>query len=368
MASIRDLIRDNVKRIVPYSPGKVSDEVRRELGIQEVTKLASNENPLGPSPFAVEAMREAAPDVRLYPDPTCFDLTRDLAEHLDVEPDNVIIGRGSDEVIHMLGLAFLRPGDEVIYASPPFALYPYTATVMDCRSVVVPVRDYTHDLEAMAEAVTPNTRMIFIANPHNPTGTSVTRDQADRFMAAVPDDVIVVWDEAYYEYVATDEFPDTFGYWRDGRKAVVLRTFSKIYALAGLRIGYGVASAEMIRALRLVLEPFNVSSIAQAAARASLRDSEQVARSRRVNEEGKAFLYGRFDAMGLTYVPTQANFVFVDVGRHSAKVFDRMMRRGVTVRTGDIWGWDTWIRVTIGTREQNEKFLAALQSALAAQD
>jgi histidinol-phosphate aminotransferase len=365
VATIRELIRQNVTRIKPYSPGKISDEVKRELGLEKVVKLASNENPLPPAPAAVEAMSEALADVRTYPDPVCFELTRDLAEHLDVAQEQVIVGRGSDEVIHMLGLAFLKPGDQVIMADPPFALYPYTSTIMDCEGVPVPLTDHKHDLPAMAAAVTEKTRLIFVANPHNPTGTAVSVDEADLFMESIPEDVIVAWDEAYFEYVTMADYPNTLRYIEQGRKVLSLRTFSKIYSLAGLRVGYGIGAPEMIDALKLVREPFNVSSIAQLAARASLKDPSQVERSRQVNEEGKEFLYGQFDELGLEYVPTQANFIFVDTGMDSVELFDRLMRRGVTVRTGEIWGTDTFIRVTIGTREENEQFVGALREALA---
>jgi len=365
VASIRELIRGNVARIKPYSPGKVSEEVTRELGIENVVKLASNENPLPPSPAALQAMSDALADVRAYPDPLCFELTRDLAQHLGVGEDQVIVGRGSDEVIHMLGLAFLQPGDQVIMPDPAFALYPFTGTIMDCELIAVPLNDQKHDLQAMAAAVTEKTRLIFVANPHNPTGTAVSGDEADAFMAALPDDVIVAWDEAYYEYVTMPDYPDTLRYIAEGRKALALRTFSKIYSLAGLRIGYGIGSPDMIDALKLVREPFNVSSIAQAAASASLNDKSQVERSRKVNEDGKGYLYDQFDDMGLAYVPTQANFILVDTGMDSVELFDMLMRRGVTVRTGEIWGLDTFIRVTIGTLEENERFIGALRECLA---
>ncbi len=366
LASIRELIRENVSRIKPYSPGKMSEEVKREIGIENVVKLASNENPLPPSPAALQAMSEALSDVRMYPDPVCFELTRDLARHLGVGEESVIVGRGSDEVIHMLGLAFLQPGDQVIMADPPFALYPYTGTVMDCELIRVPLKHYRHDLPAMAAAVTDKTRLIFVANPHNPTGTAVSAAEADAFMDGLPEDVIVAWDEAYYEYATMPQYPNTLEYIAQGRKALVLRTFSKIYSLAGLRIGYGIGSPEMIDALKLVREPFNVSSIAQAAARASLSDTSQVERSRRVNEEGKGFLYDQFEKLGLEYVPTQANFIFVDTGMDSVELFDMLMRRGVTVRTGEIWGVPTFIRVTVGTREENEQFISALKECLGA--
>lgn len=363
---IEQLMRPCVRQIVPYSPGKPTREVQEELGPIEVVKLASNENPLGPSPRAVEAIRQAAEEVYVYPDPVCADLTRALAEKWAVDPDGVIIGRGSDEVIHMLGLAFVNPGEEIIYSDPPFALYPFTAYLMDARHVRVPAADFKHDLRAFADAITDRTKLIFIANPYNPTGTINTAEEVAEFMDRVPDTCVVVFDEAYYEYVDDPAYPDTLEYVREGRRVVVLRTFSKAYALAGLRIGYGLTTAEVAAALKQVREPFNVSSVAQAAALASLADPEQVERSRQMVLEGRDYLYRQLDELGLRYVPTRANFIFIDAGVDCRALFDEMMRRGVTVRTGDIFGYPTFIRVTIGTAEQNQRFISALTDALEA--
>jgi histidinol-phosphate aminotransferase len=226
---------------------------------------------------------------------------------------------------------------------------------------MVPARDFRHDLEAMAAAITEKTKMVFISNPYNPTGTIVTADGVARFMEAVPDRVIVVFDDAYYEYVDAADYPKSLDYVREGRNVCVLRTFSKIYALAGLRVGYGVAPKELAKWLIRVREPFNVNSIAQAAALASLDDPDQVTRAVAANSEGKQYLYEQFEAMGLSYVPTQANFIFVDTGMDSTVVFDGLREHGIAVRTGDIFGTPTYIRVTIGTSEQNERFIEALK-------
>ncbi len=364
MSDISDLVRNSIKQITPYSPGKSSREVKEELGLSEVTKLASNENPLGPCPQAIQAMQQAASDVYFYPDPLCRDLTAALADKLDVDPDGILVGRGSDEIIHMMGLAFVNPGEEIIYSDPWFAMYPITAALMDARAVTILHRDFAHDLEAMAAAITDRTKLILISNPYNPTGTIVTAEQMSEFMEAIPDHVIVGFDEAYYEYVDDPDYPDCLDYVREGRNAVVLRTFSKAYGLAGLRIGYGIAPPEVATALKQVREPFNVSGISQVAALASLEDPDQVQRSFQLVQDGKQYLYEQFEQMGLSYVPTQANFIFVDVGIDSRKCFDELMRRGVTVRTGDIFGTPTHIRVTIGTMEQNRKFIEALRDVL----
>jgi len=364
LSDISDLVRNSIKQITPYSPGKSSREVKEELGLSEVTKLASNENPLGPCPQAIQAMQQAASDVYFYPDPLCRDLTAALADKLDVDPDGILVGRGSDEIIHMMGLAFVNPGEEIIYSDPWFAMYPITAALMDARAVTILHRDFAHDLEAMAAAITDRTKLILISNPYNPTGTIVTAEQMSEFMEAIPDHVIVGFDEAYYEYVDDPDYPDCLDYVREGRNAVVLRTFSKAYGLAGLRIGYGIAPPEVATALKQVREPFNVSGISQVAALASLEDPDQVQRSFQLVQDGKQYLYEQFEQMGLSYVPTQANFIFVDVGIDSRKCFDELMRRGVTVRTGDIFGTPTHIRVTIGTMEQNRKFIEALRDVL----
>jgi len=309
-------------------------------------------------------MQQAASDVYFYPDPLCRDLTAALADKLDVDPDGILVGRGSDEIIHMMGLAFVNPGEEIIYSDPWFAMYPITAALMDARAVTILHRDFAHDLEAMAAAITDRTKLILISNPYNPTGTIVTAEQMSEFMEAIPDHVIVGFDEAYYEYVDDPDYPDCLDYVREGRNAVVLRTFSKAYGLAGLRIGYGIAPPEVATALKQVREPFNVSGISQVAALASLEDPDQVQRSFQLVQDGKQYLYEQFEQMGLSYVPTQANFIFVDVGIDSRKCFDELMRRGVTVRTGDIFGTPTHIRVTIGTMEQNRKFIEALRDVL----
>jgi histidinol-phosphate aminotransferase len=354
MTSPDELARDCIKSIRPYSPGRTAP-----------LKLASNENPLGPSPKALKAMETAIRGTRLYPDLPSTDLTEAVAAHIGMQPENVVIGGGSDEIIYMLGMAYLNPGEEVIISSPPFATYCLIAPIMDTKLVMVPAKDFRHDLEAMAAAVTEKTKLVFISNPYNPTGTIVTRDEVARFMEAVPDRVIVVFDDAYYEYVESPNYPASLDYVREGRNVCVLRTFSKIYALAGLRVGYGVAPAELAKWLIRVREPFNANSIAQAAALASLDDPDQVKRATALNSEGKRYLYEQFDAMGLAYVPTEANFIFVDIGMDSKAAFDGLREHGIAVRTGDIFGTPNHIRVTIGTPEQNHQFIEALQQVKA---
>ncbi|KUK12337.1 MAG: Histidinol-phosphate aminotransferase [Moorella sp. 60_41] len=357
--------REAILDIKPYVPGKPIEEVQRELGIKDVIKLASNENPLGPSPDAVMAIREAAEKIYLYPDGNCYYLKQALAAKLDVGEDQLIVGNGTDEILKLLGEAFVDPGDEVVVADPTFSEYEFAAQVMGGRVMKVPCRDFRLDLEAMAGAVSPRTRLIFVCNPNNPTGTIVSRDELDSFLDRVPPRILVVLDEAYYEYVTSPEYPDSLAYVRGGRpNVIVLRTFSKIYGLAGLRVGYGIAHPEIINSLNRVREPFNVNSLAQIAARAALDDEAHVGKSKEVNNEGKEFLYEQFRALGLKYVPTESNFIFVDIGRDSREVFKKMLAKGVIVRTGDIFGFTTFLRITIGTRRQNQRFIDVLREVL----
>jgi histidinol-phosphate aminotransferase len=358
------LARAHVLRLRPYVPGKPIEEVEREYGIRNAVKLASNENSLGPSPLAVEAIRTAAAEVGLYPDGSSYALTRELAQHWGVAPENLILGNGSDELIHYIGVAFLRPGDELLTAHPSFVRYESAAILNQAECVAVPLRDYRYDLAAMAERLSPRTRLVFIANPNNPTGTMVTRAELERFLDAVPSQAVVVMDEAYYEYVESADYPQCWEYVKEGRNLIILRTFSKIYALAGLRVGYGMARPDLIHVLHQVREPFNVNLIAQAAARASLRDPGQVTRSRDLNRAGKAYLTDQLTRLGLQVAPSEANFLLVDLGRPGQTVFEALLRRGVIIRTLDIYGLPSHVRVTIGTQEEIERFVRELRSVL----
>jgi histidinol-phosphate aminotransferase len=348
----------------PYVPGKSLDEVQEELGLSNLIKLASNENPLAPSPRAVEAMVQALQQVRLYPDNECRRLRKALSQRHGVAEQQIIVGRGSDEVIHMTGLAFLSETDEALMAEPPFVLYEFTTQLMGASAVRVPLKNYAHDLEEMARTANERTKLVFIANPDNPTGTIVRQRETQRFLDSLPPTCVVVFDEAYADYVEDPEFPDSLAWVREGRNAIVLRTFSKIYSLAGLRVGYGIAPSHLARYLEMVREPFNVSSVAQAAALASLDDEEQVKRSLANNRQGKEFLYAEFRRLGLEYVPTEANFIFADVGRDAEKIFELLMRKGVIVRPGASFGFPTHLRITIGTAEQNRRLVAALEEVL----
>lgn len=362
------LVRDAVRHLQPYIPGKPIEEVKRELGLSadfSLFKLASNENVLGPSPRAVEAMQNAAQDVWLYPDDTCFALKNALASHFELRSENFIVGNGSDEVIHFLSLAYLdaERGDEVVYGAPSFVQYKACAMMAGCAFHAVPLTpDLRHDLPAMARAVNDKTRLLFIANPNNPTGSVVSRAEFEAFLEEMPPHVLVVLDEAYKEYVTQDS-PNALDYIQS-HNVLALHTFSKAYGLAGTRVGYGVGRAEIIAQLQQVRGPFNVNSLAQAAAVAALDDQEHIAHSLEVNAQGRAQLESAFDRMGLKYIPSQANFVFVQIGVDSASVFNDLLKEGVIIRTGTPFGMPDWIRVTIGTPEMNERFLSAIATVL----
>ena len=348
----------------PYVPGKPVEEVQRELGLTDVIKLASNENPLGPSPHAVAALTAMASQMAQYPEGAAPALRAVVSRHQDVPPECLVFGSGSDEILHLLSVALLQPGDAVVQADPSFAMYAIYAAECNAEVIKVPLDNYTHDLEAMAEAITPRTRIVYVTNPNNPTGTLVTQTQLAKFMDRVPQDVLVVFDEAYDEYVRHPDKPDTRLWVREGRNVAILHTFSKAYGLAGLRVGYGIMRPALAEILNRVRSPFNVNMAAQAAAVAALEDQAHVRESVTVNAEGKRYLYAAFQQMRLEFVPSQANFVLVDVQRDSRAVFEALQRRGVIVRAGAGLGLPQHIRVTVGTMPQNQRFVEALRGAL----
>lgn len=356
---------EHVLKLIAYEPGKPVEELAREMGLQaaDIIKLASNENPLGPSPKALAAMRAALERSHFYPDGGGWALRNAIAEKLSLHRENVILGNGSNEIIEFIGHAFLRPGDEVVTARHAFAVYGLMAQLFGAKTVEVPDPGYTHDLDAMLAAVTPRTRQLFIANPNNPTGTLVTQEAIDRFMAAVPPHVLVIFDEAYFEFL--DNPPDVLPYVRDGRNVVVMRTFSKIQGLANLRIGYGLAAQPIAGVLQKTRQPFNANGIAQAGALAGLLDDEHMTKTRQLTHEGRDYLETEFRAMDLEYVPSAANFVLVHVGDGDA-IFQALLKKGLIVRAMRSYKLPGWVRVSVGTPEQNRRFIAELKALDAA--
>ena len=363
MSSIWDHANPQLRDLAVYQPGKPIEETAREYGtrVSDIIKLASNENPLGPSPKALQAMHAAVECTHLYPDGGGYYVTRALSEKLDVPADHIILGNGSNEVIEFIGHAFLRPGAEIITPEHAFIAYKIIAKVFGARTTQIPTRDFQQDLDAIVDAITPDTRAIFIANPNNPTGAMASQEEIDRFMSRVSDDVVVVFDEAYYEYV--DRPPDTVKFVREGRNVVVLRTFSKIHGLASARLGYGIARPELISVLQKTREPFNANGIAQAAAVAALSDESHQRETKRITDEGRAYLQEQLAAMGLKFVPSSGNFVLVNVGEGNA-VFQALLPKGVIVRAMRGYNLAEWIRISIGTMPQNERCIAALKEVL----
>ncbi|MEM9016783.1 MAG: histidinol-phosphate transaminase [Verrucomicrobiota bacterium] len=361
--SITDQAHPWLENLVAYDPGKPIDETARELGLnpEDIIKVASNENPLGPSPKAVEAMKEAAEGVHIYPDGGGYKLRTAIAEKFGLDRQNVILGNGSNEIIELIGHGFLNPGDNVIAAEHAFVVYKLMATLFGAETIEVPDPNFTHDLEAMADAITPKTRKVFIANPNNPTGTMVGQEAIDHFMDRVPDHVMVIFDEAYHEFL--HEPPDTLKYVKEGRNVVIMRTFSKIQGLAGLRIGYGLTTTGISEVLQKCRQPFNTNLIAQAGAMAGLADDEHQRKTRELNDEGLGFYHSAFEEMGLEHVPSVANFVLVKVGDGDA-VFDAMLKKGVIVRAMRGYKLPDYVRISIGTMEQNRRALATLKDVL----
>lgn len=351
----------HVQNLVAYEPGKPVEELAREMGLEpgDIIKLASNENPLGPSPKAVAAMKDALDRAHFYPDGGGWTLRGAIAEQLGVGRENIILGNGSNEIIEFLGHAFLEPGCEVVTAEHAFAVYTLMAQLFGADTVRVPDPNFQHDLPAMLAAITPRTRQVFIANPNNPTGTMVQQAEIDAFMDQVPDHVIVVFDEAYHEFLENP--PDVIQYVRANRNVVVMRTFSKIQGLAALRIGYGVASAALASTLQRTRQPFNANAIAQAGATAGMLDVEHMARTRALTTEGRNYFQAEFAEMKLEFVPSHANFVLLRVGDGDS-VFQALLKQGIIVRAMRSYGLPEWIRVSVGTMEQNRRFVAALSA------
>jgi histidinol-phosphate aminotransferase len=345
-----------------YQPGKPIEDVKRELGLSEVIKLASNENPYGASPKAKEAIVNYVDNVNIYPDGASVALKAAISKLYGVESNQIVFGAGSDEVILMIARAYLSPGDETVMADRTFPIYKHNAEVEGATVIQVPLKNGVHDLEAMLAKVNERTKIVWICNPNNPTSTIVTKDELVRFLERVPKSVMVVLDDAYAEFVVTDDYPNAIELMKQYPNVVTLRTFSKIYGLASLRIGYAIGHPDVIHSINQVREPFNTTGFAQAAAIAAVEDQEFVRGVKEANAKELAYITAQFDRLGLTYFPAHANFILVDVKRDEKIVFDKLLRKGIIVRGGQ--GYPTMIRVSIGTPEQNKKFIDALEAVL----
>lgn len=358
------LIPEDILKVKPYTPGKPIQEVKRELGVPRVIKLASNENPLGPCPRAVQAIRDYAPQVHLYPDGGCYYLKKDLASHVGVDPDNIIVGNGSDEIVSMIARVFIQKGDEAIMGDPSFLMYKIDTKLSQGKIIPVPLDNFKINVSGMIKSITPKTKLIFISNPNNPTGTIISKEEMQKIIEAIPPEVLVVCDEAYYEYVDEQGYPDTLFRVKEGKNVIILRTFSKIYGLAGMRVGYGIARKGIVSILNRVRPPFNVNSLAQVAARASIQDKEHIKKSKILVREGKEFLYAELRKLGIPFVPTQANFILIKTGEKTKNIVLALLNKGIIVRSMEAYNLPHYIRLTIGRREENETFVRELKHVI----
>ncbi|OGX24896.1 MAG: histidinol-phosphate transaminase [Omnitrophica WOR_2 bacterium RIFCSPHIGHO2_01_FULL_48_9] len=361
---MKTIANRHVLRAEPYVPGKPIDEVKRELGLKQVIKLASNESPFAPSPKVLKAIAAEAKNLNRYPDGQCFLLRQELAKRLKVAPEQIIFGNGSDEVIVMAIRAFIEPGNEVVIAKPSFLIYEIAAKLAGAKVKAVPLRNAFYDLDSMKRVVTEKTKMIFIGNPDNPAGTYVTQSEILDFLSNLRRDIVIFFDEAYFEYVLDKDYPDTLKLLSDYKNIIVARTFSKLYGLAGLRIGYGIADKEVVEILNRVREPFNVNSLAQAAALACLKDQAYYQRIAKFSLKEKKNIYAALGKMDVLYRESATNFILVEVKKNSSEVAREMLKRGVIVRDMAPWGMRYFIRMTIGTGKENKRFLQVLKEVL----
>ncbi len=358
------LARKHILKVNPYIPGKPIEEVKRELGLREVIKLASNENALPPPKKCILAAKRALPSLNRYPDGGSFYLKRTLAGRFKLKPGNIIVGNGSDEIIILALRAFLKKNEEVIIAKQTFLIYEVASQIAGAKIRYAPLANFRYDIRKIASLITNKTKLIFIANPDNPTGTYVTKEEVAYLVSKMPKNAILFFDEAYYEFARpVKDYPDTLKYLKR-KNVIITRSFSKIYGLAGIRVGYGFAKEGIIDCLNRVREPFNVNSVAQAAALAALEDEKYANKTIKLVENGKSFLYNEFKLLGLKYIPSVTNFILVKVGKNSKVIYKKLLKKGIIVREMSPWKLNSFIRVTIGTRIENRKFIRALKSIL----
>jgi histidinol-phosphate aminotransferase len=363
---VKAVCRPEALTLVEYVAGMTVEEVQRQLGLSDIVKLSSNENPWGPSPRVLEAIAATLPKLATYPEKSFFDLKNTLAEANGVAPETVFVGHGTEALIQLIPQLYVGPGDEVVVADVTFGRYEEASKLMGASVVCVPLRELRFDLGAMAAAVTERTRVVWLCNPNNPTGTIVRRDEVTAFLDAVPASVAVVFDQAYLEFADDPGYPDGLEYFKAGHdNVIVLRTFSKAYGLAGLRLGYGIAAPEVRQLLDTIKEPFNLNRLSVAAGPVALADAAWKEHCVEKNRRGRELLVAELARMGFDPVPSQTNFVFVDVKQGTDALFERLLRRGVIVRPASGWGLPTCMRVTVGTPEQNRRFLEALAAETA---
>ncbi len=360
------LFRKELETLKKYVPGKPIEDVKREYGLTDIVKLASNENPLGPSVKAQAAIIEAASQVHIYPDGAAIELREKLAQFYGISPDMIMFGNGGEEIIKMLAYAMIAKDDEVIFAWPSFSLYDIATGIMGGKSIAIDtIGNFKHDFKAFIAAVSDKTKMVFVCNPNNPTGNIMTKDELDYLVANLPDDILLVLDEAYFEFARVNpDYPNGLDYLAKRPNTVIIRTFSKVAGLAGLRVGYMISSPQIISEMSKVKNVFNSNRLAQIAGVAALADQEHINKTVELNYQSLALMTKFFDEKGLSYAPANSNFIWVDVARDSRIVNEELLKRGVIIRPGFLWGQDNYIRVSSGTIEQTKRFIAALSEVL----
>src|SRR6056297_90666 len=360
-----DRVKNSVKDLKKYQPGKGLEDIKDEYELDSVIKMSSNENPWGHSREIKNTIHKSKKRFYKYPDSDCSCLKKALANFYNLSRDKIFIGNGSDEIIDLIMSLFVEEGEEVIYADPTFIKYRLAVKSRGGKSIKIPLtEDYVHDLDRMAAAVTEKTKVIFICDPNNPTGTITIKRQIEEFIDKVPSDVLVVIDQAYYEYVTNPNYFDGLKSFNRYHNLILLRTFSKIYGLAGLRVGYGLGNSKIIDLLNRIRSPFNVNTLAQEAAEAALSDQKHVQKCKKKNKEGKIFLYQSLEDLLLEYIPTQGNFILINTGIKADVIFHKLLSRGIIIRPGNIFGLSNWIRVTIGREDENKKLISALKDVL----
>ena len=360
----KNLARKGILEIESYSPGKSIEEVQKEFGAKRWTKLASNENLLGPSPKALAAIRKELSKIYLYPEGPCTVLRQILAQKFSIPERRVVISNGADNLILMIANAFVNEGDEVVMAEPTFPVYTNVTQIMGGKPIKVKLKDFTHDLDAMSKKINRKTKLVFVCNPNNPTGTIVSVEAFESFLSHLPKHVVVVLDEAYGDFVEEAFYPNGLDYINGKKQVLVLRTFSKVYGLAGLRIGYALGKEDLVDCLYQVRDPFPVHRLAQVAAVAALKDEDHAIKSIQLVYEGKRYLYKELDRMGFSYVPSQANFIFINFEKDSQEIFQALLKEGIIIRPGKIWGYPTFVRVTLGRMGDNRRFIKAIKKIL----
>lgn len=357
-------VKNQIKTLKPYQPGKTIESVKKEYGLEKVIKLASNENPFGCSKKAVEAIQQSLHELAIYPDGYATELREAVAKKLNVDEESLIFGNGSDEVIEILSRSILHPGDNIVTAWPTFSQYRHNAIIEGADIIEVPLKDGIHDLDAMRQAINEKTKIVWVCNPNNPSGTYVSNDVLVSFLDQIPSNILVVLDEAYKEYVVAEDYPDSIALLERFPNVIVLRTFSKAYGLAALRVGYGVGNKEFVTMLNAAREPFNNVRMSQFAAAAALADDDFIETCRQKNREGLEKFYSFCEKHGLTYYPSQTNFILVDFNRPGNEVFDYLLRKGYIVRSGEALGFPTCVRITVGTEEEVDGVLSAIEQLI----